>query len=631
MRTIGLSVVAAAVLAACGGGGSGSSDGGGNTTPALTGVVVDGLIEGASVCLDLNVSLSCDAGEPTTTTKADGSYSLSLDGLSTAQIRGAHILTTVPDTAKDADDGGKTLAEAGKSAFNLKGPAETFVSEDGKTISSAVVSPLTTLVSHEMMSGSGKSADAAAIAVVANIGLPQDTDLKQNFIGKSDAPGKELQKRARQIAGALGELKKLAATAASGNDRVALLGALDYLKTNVKALVAAADAANTSATTPAEQFAAVKLALTTTAPAPVAATLATNAQAFISSSATVDAVATDFAKVIEGGFYSASCIESTSTASTRICHKWKLNHTKATGAGKWESVRYYNKPLETAGWTQSVPDAKYNEYELVDGKGWVSTNVNPKTGSYSADSTGLVTVTPDTTGTSFKNRMSVKDVSGKAINELGKVGNLASVTPFLSDTAKATVLPPGSKLIAESEVYTTDEYRLNYSTVKNYSSCSSSPCDGTVLTSLDALLALYATQTTFNGQHGRWFWYGSNWNYDAPSAVGTFDTGGSATGGTMSVWKQNSSYQWVKQDEKASYDIKTVFGQQVLIINPPASVLNARTTASSEELFAVRDGKLYSGEYASAATRAKFSSHGNWNAIAMDALIKASGGTGLPK
>ena len=109
---------------------------------ALPGVVVDGLIEGAIVCLDLNVNLVCDAGEPSATSTAKGGFSLSLAGLSTAQIRGAHVITSVPLTGKDSDDGGQTLEQVGKTPFNLMSPAEAFVSSDG-VISSVVVSPLT--------------------------------------------------------------------------------------------------------------------------------------------------------------------------------------------------------------------------------------------------------------------------------------------------------------------------------------------------------------------------------------------------------------------------------------------------------------------------------------------------------
>lgn len=72
-----LSLVTTAVLAACGGGGGGGST---SSTVSYAGKVVDGFIAGATVCIDLNSSLTCDPGEPSTTTAADGSYSLQYQG-----------------------------------------------------------------------------------------------------------------------------------------------------------------------------------------------------------------------------------------------------------------------------------------------------------------------------------------------------------------------------------------------------------------------------------------------------------------------------------------------------------------------------------------------------------------------
>jgi len=47
-----------------------------SSSRTLFGSVVDGYIQGAKVCLDLNENTTCDDGEPTTTTDSNGSYSL---------------------------------------------------------------------------------------------------------------------------------------------------------------------------------------------------------------------------------------------------------------------------------------------------------------------------------------------------------------------------------------------------------------------------------------------------------------------------------------------------------------------------------------------------------------------------
>ena len=70
-------VIAAIALNACGGGGESSS----NTpvvkpnTISLLGIVVDGYIKDAKVCLDINSNGICEGTEPTTTTLADGTFS----------------------------------------------------------------------------------------------------------------------------------------------------------------------------------------------------------------------------------------------------------------------------------------------------------------------------------------------------------------------------------------------------------------------------------------------------------------------------------------------------------------------------------------------------------------------------
>lgn len=139
---------AALLLAACGGGSSSVS----NST-VISGKVIDGYIGGATVCLDVNSNMTCDAGEPADTTAADGSYSFEYAG-STA---GMHVLAVVPQGATDSE-----LGEI-KKPFNLLTPAEK-----PKT-----VTPLSTLVSSEMIR-SKASVDEAQDAVKATHGLSKD-------------------------------------------------------------------------------------------------------------------------------------------------------------------------------------------------------------------------------------------------------------------------------------------------------------------------------------------------------------------------------------------------------------------------------------------------------------------------
>ncbi len=136
----------AAVLVACGGGG-----GGGVALPkSISGVVLDGYIEGATVCLDLNANLQCDPNEPSAFTDKDGRYSLSYDG----SLDGLLVLAVVPEGATDSDLGRITKA------FDLMSPAENALT----------VTPITTLVAADM-SARKVSADDAVKAVTSQFGF----------------------------------------------------------------------------------------------------------------------------------------------------------------------------------------------------------------------------------------------------------------------------------------------------------------------------------------------------------------------------------------------------------------------------------------------------------------------------
>lgn len=159
-----LSSLLLSLLAACGGGGGGGGGGVSSTVSSATtiaGAVIDGYIEGAIVCLDLNSNAACDANEPTMTTGSDGKYSINYAGSTT----GLHVLSLIPSTAKDADDKGLTIAQAGKTAFTLMAPAPVA----GAT--NTHVTPLTTLVSHQMTQSGITDAKVAETQVKEKFGI----------------------------------------------------------------------------------------------------------------------------------------------------------------------------------------------------------------------------------------------------------------------------------------------------------------------------------------------------------------------------------------------------------------------------------------------------------------------------
>ncbi|MEZ5651115.1 MAG: hypothetical protein R3E87_11260 [Burkholderiaceae bacterium] len=190
-------VVSAVLLSACGGGGSASGnlpDGQG-----LSGVVVDGYIQGATVCLDLNNNGVCDPGERTAVTTVGGFYSLNTDGLDEYALASAMLIVDIPATARDADDNGLTLAQAGKGATRLMAPVNL------TTKSENVISPLTTLVAERMRSD-GATHVMATEWIRSRLGLGPNDQINADFMAQgNDSSRERLSRAASRLFKVIGE------------------------------------------------------------------------------------------------------------------------------------------------------------------------------------------------------------------------------------------------------------------------------------------------------------------------------------------------------------------------------------------------------------------------------------------
>jgi len=181
-------------LVACGGSSSPESD-------PLTGAVIDGYIEGAKVCLDLNANGACDADEPSANTDASGRYRLDTRGMAVA---GMNLVAEVPASAKDSDDGGQTLVAAGKSAFTLAAPVDR----------PSVITPLTTLIVARMQAAA-QSLSQATTQVLTQLGLPVSTDPHADHVAAGNLL---VGSAARQVASQLQGLQAAQGPGLSGAD-----------------------------------------------------------------------------------------------------------------------------------------------------------------------------------------------------------------------------------------------------------------------------------------------------------------------------------------------------------------------------------------------------------------------------
>jgi subtilisin family serine protease len=185
-------------------------------TFTVAGTVADGPLEGAQVFLDLNSDFVHDPDEPISPpSAADGTFRVVVERLSREQVSTAQLVSVVPDTAKDADDQGKTLAEAGRLGFLLASPASEFleVAPDGSLRSKrpAFVSPLTTLVAAEMITNGRTLAEArAAVRQVLNL---VEEDPLDDFVAN---PGSGLGPLARETADSLGRIGQTVSAIATG-------------------------------------------------------------------------------------------------------------------------------------------------------------------------------------------------------------------------------------------------------------------------------------------------------------------------------------------------------------------------------------------------------------------------------
>ena len=146
-------LVAAAVLTACGGGGGSTPA----ATASLAGVVADGYLTGAKVCLDKNENTVCDAGEPFDMTIAGGKYNIT--GITAGEESKYPIVAEVPASATDSDFVGTTVGKA----FVLTAPK-------GNT----TVTPLSSLVHQELQATPALSAASAAANVKTALGITAD-------------------------------------------------------------------------------------------------------------------------------------------------------------------------------------------------------------------------------------------------------------------------------------------------------------------------------------------------------------------------------------------------------------------------------------------------------------------------
>ena len=152
---LGIMIASALLATGCGGGGgsgSSSSDSGEPTVQdvSISGRAADGYLVQATVCADLNANGQCDAGEPTTTSGAGGTFSLDVPE---NQLGVEIVVQAIANLTVDEDDN-----QPVPKGFTLRSP---IIPEADKQF----VSPVTTMVADEMKKSASTTLEQAKQAV----------------------------------------------------------------------------------------------------------------------------------------------------------------------------------------------------------------------------------------------------------------------------------------------------------------------------------------------------------------------------------------------------------------------------------------------------------------------------------
>jgi subtilisin family serine protease len=204
----------AIALTACGGSGGSSASVDPSAGVVLQGVIEDGKIEGATVFLDLNENKVRDADEPESTmSDENGNFSLTIPPnlrLSEATLARAMLVANVPSTARDKDDLGLTLKDAGKSGFVYLAPAAAVLSADASGAprplrSEMPINPITSLIADKVLTGNYADLRAAEEAVT---GEHEDLKGKDLFARFTDGKDPAVAAYAKAITIKLGDVRE---------------------------------------------------------------------------------------------------------------------------------------------------------------------------------------------------------------------------------------------------------------------------------------------------------------------------------------------------------------------------------------------------------------------------------------
>ncbi len=155
--------------------------GGGSSTPAastvVSGKVADGYLVGATIFLDKNSNYQLDVGEPSTTTDANGGYSLVIDLADVGKY--PIVAMAIKGVTIDKDNPNVTVANS----YVLSMPATAM----SGTVSSNFISPMSTLIREKMAANTGMTLTDAMTQLRNQMGLSSGIDMMADYVAGSQS------------------------------------------------------------------------------------------------------------------------------------------------------------------------------------------------------------------------------------------------------------------------------------------------------------------------------------------------------------------------------------------------------------------------------------------------------------
>jgi hypothetical protein len=182
--------ITSGLIAGCGGSGSTPATG---TSATVSGAVADGYLVGATVFLDKNGNYQLDAGEPSTTTDANGAYTLTVDPADVGNY--PIVALAVKGVTVDKDTNQPVPA-----SYILSMPQDSV----SGTVSSNFISPMSTQI-RELMATGKYTRQQAMDLMSSKLGLPAGTNMLANYMANpNSADNQAMHSAAQNMASLMG-------------------------------------------------------------------------------------------------------------------------------------------------------------------------------------------------------------------------------------------------------------------------------------------------------------------------------------------------------------------------------------------------------------------------------------------